>query len=187
MMNRALLRTLACILTTMSLNPACGGSSSTPTAPTTGGTATSGPTPGATTGGSISALVDGVAWSGSLTSRATYTNGILSITGQDGSSRVITMAVPISAALVPPAPAATASLTFSAAVHGTVLMVLGALNWDNGHTGGEGTFTVTSLTAARIAGTFTVTVVPNPVLATSASISPARITNGQFDMVLERF
>jgi hypothetical protein len=183
MMNRAPICTFACILTSILLNQACGASSSAPTAPTTSVTTT----PRPTTGGSISALVDGVAWSGSLTSRATYTNGILSITGQDQSLRVITLAVPISAALIPPSPPATASLTFSSSVHGTVLMVMGALNWDNGHAGGEGTFAVTSLTAARVAGTFTVTVVPSPVLATSASLLPAHITNGQFDMVLERF
>jgi hypothetical protein len=55
----------------------------------------------------------------------------------------------------------TTSLDFTPAVHGSVTMVLGAQNWDNGHAGGSGSFTVTAISATRVAGTFTVTVVSN--------------------------
>ena len=64
-------------------------------------------------------------------------------------------------------------------------MVLGAQNWDNGHAGGAGIFTVTSISNTRVAGTFTVTLVNNPINVTP--VPTARLTNGQFDMAVERF
>ena len=142
------------------------------------------PTPG--TGSTISALVDGVAWSGSLSRRATLTNGILAVTGQDTSGRVITLTAPISGSLlVPPSAPPTISMNFGAIPQGVAQMVLGAQNWDNGRTGGAGTFTVTSISTTRVTGTFTVTLISNP--ANAAALPPAQITSGQFDMALERF
>jgi Family of unknown function (DUF6252) len=142
------------------------------------------PTPNG--GNTFSALLDGVAWSSTLSRRATLTNNILLITGQDTNFRVISLAVPLSAGLqVPPSPAPTISLDFIPAIHGTVTMVLGAQNWDNGHTGGAGTFTVTSISTTRVTGTFTVTLVSNPLNV--VPVPTAHLTNGQFDMTLERF
>jgi hypothetical protein len=127
-----------------------------------------------------------VPWTSSLSRRATLTNNILTVTGQDTSFRVITLAVPFSAGLlVPPSQPPTISLDFTSAVHGTVTMVLGAQNWDNGHTGGAGSFTVTSVSTTRVTGTFTVTLVSNPINVTP--VPTAHLTNGQFDMALERF
>jgi hypothetical protein len=127
-----------------------------------------------------------VPWSSSLSRRATLTNNILTITGQDTNFRVITLAVPLSAGLqVPPSPAPTISLDFIPGIHGVVTMVLGAQNWDNGHAGGAGSFTVTSISTTRVAGTFTVTLVSNPLNV--VPVPTAHLTNGQFDMTLERF
>jgi hypothetical protein len=149
-------------------------------------TTTTPPNPNPSTGSSVSALVDGVAWSGSLTRRATLTNNLLTVTGQDTNFRVITLVVPVSASLqVPPSAPPVISLTFGAIPQGVVTMVLGAQNWDNGHAGGEGSFTVSSISPTRVAGTFTVTVVSNPLNA--VPLPTVRITNGQFDMALERF
>lgn len=142
------------------------------------------PTPSG--GSTLSTVIDGVAWSSSLSRRATLTNNILTITGQDTNFRVITLAVPLSAGLqVPPSPAPTISLDFIPGVHGVVTMVLGAQNWDNGHAGGAGSFTVTSISTTRVTGTFTVTLVSNPLNV--VPVPTARLTNGQFDMSLERF
>ena len=142
------------------------------------------PTPG--NGSSMSVSIDGTTWSSSLSRRATLTNNILTITGQDTNFRVITLAVPIGAGLlIPPSPEATISLDFTPAIHGTVTMVLGAQNWDNGHAGGAGTFAITAISATRVTGRFTVTLVNNPINV--VAVPTARLTNGVFDMVLERF
>jgi len=151
-------------------------------------TLTTAPPPAATpSGGStFSTLIDGVPWTSSLSRRATMTSNILTITGQDTNFRVITLAVPISAGLlIPPSGPATVSLDFTPGVHGVVTMVLGSQNWDNGHDGASGTFTVTSISATRVTGTFTVTLVNNPVNV--VPVPTARLTSGQFDMALERF
>jgi hypothetical protein len=148
-------------------------------------TATPTPTPTPSGGSTISALVDGAAWSGSLSRRATLTNGILAVTGQDTSGRVITLTVPISGSLlVPPSAPPTISLTFGSIPQGVVTMVLGSQNWDNARSGGAGTFTVTSISSTRVTGAFTVTLISNP--ANAVALPPAQITSGQFDMALER-
>ena len=64
-------------------------------------------------------------------------------------------------------------------------MVQGAQNWNNGQPGATGSFTVTSISQNRVTGTFTVTLVNSPTNATP--VPTAVLTNGQFDMVLERF
>jgi hypothetical protein len=141
-------------------------------------------TPG--NGSSISVLIDGVQWTSSLSRRATLLNNILTITGQDTNFRVITLAVPFGGSVqIPPSPPASVSLDFATPGRGIVTMVLGAQNWDNGHDGGAGTFTVTSISNTRVTGTFTVTLVNNPLNTTP--VPTARLTNGQFDMALERF
>jgi len=144
------------------------------------------PSPTPSGGSTMSVLIDGVPWTSSLSRRATMTNNILTITGQDTNFRVITLAVPTSAGLlVPPSAPPTISLTFGPDIHGTVTMVLGAQNWDNGHAGGEGSFTITSISSTRVAGTFTVTLVNNPI--NTVAVPTARLTSGTFDMALERF
>ena len=144
------------------------------------------PTPTPSSGSTLSAVIDGVPWTSSLSRRATLTNNILAVTGQDTNFRVITLAVPLGGGvLVPPSAPPTISLDFTSAIHGTVTMVLGAQNWDNGHTGGAGSFTVTAISATRVSGTFTVTLVSNPINA--VPVPTAHLMNGQFDMTLERF
>jgi hypothetical protein len=145
------------------------------------------PTPPPTTSSStMSVLIDGVPWTSSLSRRATLTGNILSITGQDTNFRVITFAVPLSGGLlIPPSQATSVSLDFAAFGHGTAAMTLGAQNWDNGHAGGAGTFTVTGISATRVTGTFTVTLVNNPLNV--VAVPTAQLTSGTFDMTLERF
>jgi len=142
------------------------------------------PTPG--NGSTMSVSVGGTPWSSNLSRRATLTNNILAITGQDTNFRVITLAVPVSSGLlIPPSPTTTISLDFTPAIHGTVTMVLGAQNWDNGHAGGAGIFTITGISATRVSGTFTVTLVSNPLNV--VPVPTVQLTSGVFDMALERF
>ena len=125
-------------------------------------------------------------WTSSLTRRATLGNNLLTLTGQDTNLRVLTLVLPVSGSLlVPPAQAPTISLTFSPSPFGVVSMVLGSQHWDNGFAGGVGSATITSIAATRVTGTFTVTLVNNPV--NTVPVQPATLTNGQFDMTLERF
>jgi hypothetical protein len=148
-------------------------------------TAVPSPPPTPSGGSTLSAVIDGVAWSSSLSRRATLTSNLLAITGQDTNSRVITLVVPISAGLqVPPSSAPTISLDFPGNL-GVVGMVLGAQHWDNGFAGGAGSLTVTSISATRVTGTFTVTLVSNPLNV--VPLPTAHLMNGQFDMTLERF
>jgi hypothetical protein len=65
------------------------------------------------------------------------------------------------------------------------LTVLGSQHWDNGFAGGAGTATITAISATRVTGTFNVTLVDNPINV--VPVATANLTNGQFDMALERF
>jgi hypothetical protein len=145
------------------------------------------PAPAPTTSASsISVSIDGVAWTSSLARRATLGNNLLTLTGQDANLRVITLVLPMSGALlIPPSPQTNISLTFSPTPFGVVSMVLGSQHWDNGFAGGVGTATITAISATRVTGTFTVTLVNNPI--NIVPVATANLTNGQFDMTLERF
>jgi hypothetical protein len=145
------------------------------------------PAPAPTTStSSISASINGVAWTSSLTRRATLGNNFLTLTGQDTNSRVITLVLPVSGSLlIPPSPQTNISLTFGPTPFGVVSMVLGSQHWDNGFAGGAGTATLTSISATRVTGTFNVTLVNNPINV--VPVATANLSNGQFDMTLERF
>jgi hypothetical protein len=145
------------------------------------------PAPAPTTSAStISAAIDGVPWTSALSRRATLGNNFLTLTGQDTNLRVITLVLPVSGGLViPPSPQASISLTFGPTPFGVVSMVLGSQHWDNGFAGGAGTATITAISATRVTGTFNVTLVNNPINV--VPVATANLTNGQFDMALERF
>ncbi len=134
---------------------------------------------------SITATVDGVAWSSSVSRRATLQNNFLTLTGQDTNGRVITFVLPFtSTVLIPPSPASVYSLNVGTANQPIVTMVLGAQNWDNSHTGATGSLTITGITQTRVTGTFQVGLVPSFLNQVQ---TPSQITNGKFDMALERF
>ena len=148
-------------------------------------TAVPAPAPTASTS-SISVSIDGVAWTSSLTRRATLGNNLLTLTGQDTNLRVLTLVLPVSGSLsIPPSQPANISLTLSPTPFGVVSMVLGSQHWDNGFSGGVGTATITSISTTRVVGTFNVTLVNNPINV--VPVATATLTNGQFDMTLERF
>lgn len=119
--------------------------------------------------GTISALVDGVAWRASVGARAATASGLVSLTGQDTDTRVITIAVP--------AGVGTYSLNFGNASN--ALMILGGQQWSTAFPGGSGSVTVTTFTATRVAGTFTMTMQPSQ---TNTAPRAAQVTNGQFDL-----
>jgi hypothetical protein len=135
----------------------------------------------------MSATVDGVAWTSSVTRRATLLNNFMTLTGQDTNGRVITLVIPFTqTALIPPLPSMVFSLNNGSANQPTVSMVLGVFNWDNLHAGATGSLTITGVTSTRVTGTFQVGLI-NFQLGTAPSQPNSNITNGKFDMSLERF
>jgi hypothetical protein len=120
--------------------------------------------------GTISALVDGVAWKGTVTARATMTGGIVNITGQDTDTRLITIAFFAGAP-------GTFTLNFPSPNNGA--MFLGGQQWVTALPGGTGSVTVTALSSARVTGTFTMTMQP---VQTNTTPRVAQVTNGTFDL-----
>jgi hypothetical protein len=121
--------------------------------------------------GTISASVDGVAWRGAVSARATTTNGLVSITGQDTDTRLISLAFFASGP-------GTVSLNYPNPSHGS--MNLGGQFWDTAtFPGGTGSVVVTTITATRVTGTFSMTMQPSQ---TNTNPRPAQVTNGQFDL-----
>jgi hypothetical protein len=103
--------------------------------------------------GSMGAKVDGATWNATLAVSAVNNNGIIAIAGNDG----------------------TQTLGFGLAANGTGTYTIGPLSptnglliqsggaaWTANLSRGSGTVTVTSLTAAAVAGTFSFTLVASP-------------------------
>jgi hypothetical protein len=121
----------------------------------------------------ITAQIDGVAWTSSGSRLATHSNNVLTITGADNAGKVITIALAN----------VTATGTFSLAVgnpNGALGNVIdGARIWASTGQGGSGTITVSTLTSARVAGTFSFTAVPAPSTPATGTV---RVTGGTFDL-----
>ena len=137
-----------------------------------GGGSSSATGPGNNASNAMSAQIDGATWTSSASRRATRTNNVLSITGSDNAQKLITIAVAN----------VTATGTFSLALgnaNGALGNVIdGTKIWASSLQGGGGTIIVTTLSSARVAGTFSFTAVP----ATSAATGTVRVTNGTFDL-----
>jgi hypothetical protein len=121
--------------------------------------------------GTISALVDGAAWRGAVSARATMTAGLLSLTGQDADTRLITIVVP--------ARVGTWTLAFGNTDGSNALMNLGGQQWFTALPGGTGSVTVTAISSTRATGTFTLTMQP---AQTNSAPRVSQITGGVFDL-----
>ncbi len=147
-------------------------------------TTTTNPNPSSSS--TISATVDGASWSGSVSRRATLGNNLLTITGQDTNGRVITIVVTVSNnVLVPPTPTVVISLNLGQGNQPIATMVLGSQNWDNSRAGSSGSLTITGLTQTRVTGTFQMGLIASPF--NSPPLVNSNITNGVFDLALDRF
>jgi hypothetical protein len=168
---------------------ACGGENGTGPGP--------GPGPGPTlANGTMTARIDGAPWRASFLVQAHVTdNGsgsTIQITGADTVGLPVTRAKQIVITIIPGVPPAAGSypigvLRGSPPPYSSIGMVVqSASSWSTPlatAAPGVGTMTVTSLTATRIAGTFSFTAAPtatNP----AADQSPAAVTEGTFDIKL---
>jgi hypothetical protein len=126
--------------------------------------------------GTMKATVDGAQWTANYQTRASLTNGALSITGENyngdlGQQRIVTMAVIA-------ATAGTYTLSAPGDGHGgNAIMVLGgSKQWYSAQTGGTGSLTVTTINSTHVVGTFTF------VGIGTNGIGNSTVTSGTFDI-----
>ncbi len=156
----------AVISTLLLIVPACG-SKDNPTGPSGGGGGgTSGPA-----AGTMTATIDGVAWSGTITvaSIATGNNLVVSATDRPGSPGMLTLVLNVPAQVGTQTVGAT-SLVTGALVQSTTVSWLAA-----GPTG-AGSVTVSTLTSTTATGTFSFTLVANLGAGQNRAV-----TNGAFN------
>jgi hypothetical protein len=123
--------------------------------------------------GTMTAQVNGSGWTASVVKRAFLSGGtVLTVQGSDGQNRIITI-------VVRGTTAGNYSLALGNGLGHNALYTanLGTANWSTALNGGTGTFTITSITATQVRGTFTFTGVSNV-----AGTAPVQVTSGQFDL-----
>jgi Family of unknown function (DUF6252) len=151
-----------------------GGSPASPSAPSGGGSTT--PTPGGTTpNGTLSATIDGVPWTATVSVQTQFNNGILSFAGGDN-RQTLSIAVTANrgtgtyvAGVVDPQNIVVANLSTAGS----------AASWLSGPSLGTGSVTITSLTSTSASGTFTLTLAPS---AGSGATGNKALTNGVFNV-----
>lgn len=163
-----ILKTLATIATIAALG--CGGDDDENGNPT-------GPPGGGATNGSLAAQINGTAWSatGTITVSRQQPNYIgLAGSGSAGNT-IYGFAVGMSNATGP----GTHNLNVFTGGDGSSLVIANATGagWTTALQGGSGTLTITSLTANRIVGSFSGTLIP-----AGHSAANLVITNGAFDV-----
>ena len=139
---------------------ACGGGKN-PSAPNN-------PNPGASGAGTMSATIDGSAWS-AISVNTGRTTGTLTISGSDV-QRTMTISF---------ARNTSGNQTLGATPIVLGIVIIGGQSWTANASGtGSGTATLTTYSANRAVGTFTLTAVGGP----GASPASRQITSGRFDV-----
>lgn len=147
------------VFTILIAGTACGGGSGNPTAP-----------PASAGAGTMTAQVNGSAWTATITKRAFVSGGLLSVQGQDGSNRIITIVARASGS-------GTYSLSVGNGIGHNALYTVAPNSWGTALVGGIGTLTITTLTASQVTGTFSFTAISNV-----SGTPPVQVANGQFDL-----
>ena len=171
------MRKLGLLLCCVALMVDCGGSPSSPSSRSTnsGTTGTSG-TGGTASKGTLTAIVDGVSYTG-IINAASLTNGNLNIASNN---TALTLSVNLATSN-----AAVGTTNISASSPTTMqVMTTNGSNvtgvWFASAIGGSGTLTITSLSSSGVAGTFSFVGTP---LATSGVVTPTvnkTVTSGVF-------
>ena len=122
--------------------------------------------------GDLSATIDGDDWTADLAAVATRTNNVIGIgAGDSHGDRSIGIGF---------IDAGTGTYAISATNATNALLIEGQKSWAaSAGVGGSGSLVITTLTATRVAGTFSFNVVPN---ANSGATGNRTITNGEFDI-----
>jgi hypothetical protein len=122
--------------------------------------------------GSMSARIDGSSWTSTLAVSAGSSGGIIAISGTNGST---TIAMAFGIANGP----ATFQIGPAGAISNALLMESNGRSWHALSTVGNGTVTLTSISATGAAGTFAFTA---PAVASSGATGSKVVTNGSFDV-----
>jgi Family of unknown function (DUF6252) len=147
---------------------ACGGSSTSAT-----GTANSGGTTVTQLHGTMTASIDGSGWTAIAITTASYTNGILSIGGADGSSPIRSIGL----ALTTAGPGTFTIGSLPSAANAVLSIGIGP-TWTANAGGGTGTIIVTALSSTAASGTFLFTA----VAAAGGAIGTHVVTSGAFNI-----
>jgi hypothetical protein len=129
------------------------------------------PTGGSSGTGSVTATIDGAAWSAGF-AQAVNNSGIVGVGSSSTSSEKV-----IGFGWVDTG-ASTYTIAPGSATNGTVT-ILGGSGWSASGDMGSGTVNVTTLTATRVAGTFSFTA---PRYTGTDTPDPTVVTNGSFDV-----
>jgi hypothetical protein len=147
---------------------ACSGSSTSATSPTnTGGV------PVTPLHGTMTASIDGSSWTAVAINTATYTNGLLSIGGADGSNPIRSIALALTVA----GPGTFAMGTLPSAANAVLSIGIGP-TWTANVGGGSGTITITAISSTGTSGTFFFTAVP----AAGGATGTHTVTSGTFNI-----
>ena len=122
--------------------------------------------------GDLSATIDGDDWEANLAAVATRTNNVIGIgAGDTGGNRSIGIGF---------IDAGTGTYPINGTTPTNAILIEGQQTWAaSAGVGGSGTITITTLTATRVAGTFSFTAVPN---AGTGATGNRVVTNGEFDV-----
>jgi hypothetical protein len=127
---------------------------------------------GPSSNGSMSATINGTAWSATTVTQASRAGNVLAIGGNNPSWQVLLTI-----------PNVTAPGTYTVAASGGTMQLVqanaGGAAWTASILGGQGTVTVTTLSAERAVGTFSFT--GNATAGTPAG-GTRNVTAGQFDV-----
>lgn len=162
---------------------ACGGGGDSTTAPNSGGNQNPGGTTGGTSGTTqMTATIDGKAWTASsggvMAIQVSSTSGGYLISGIELAGTTIGTSLAISINDIPGPgtyPLGTDGVSVAGGFAGVT--VAGTQTWNTPVSGAAGTITITSLTTAHIAGTFSFTA----SLPTNGATGQRVVTNGAFD------
>ena len=120
----------------------------------------------------VTASIDGVAFSGTVSVQSSYSGGVLTIGAVGANQRQINIVIPNATT--------TGNYDLGAGRPGVVTVTFGIQSaWTTGLTGGTGTVALTAISASGARGTFSLTAVP---AAGTGTVGNKVVTNGAFDV-----
>lgn len=120
----------------------------------------------------VTASIDGVAFSGTVSVQSSYSGGVLTIGAVGANSRQINIVIPNATA--------AGNFDLGAGRPGVITVTFGIQSaWTTTQNGGTGTVALTAISATGAKGTFSFTAVPAPGTGT---VGNKVVTNGAFDV-----
>lgn len=120
----------------------------------------------------VTASIDGVAFSGTVSVQSSYSGGVLTIGAVGANQRQINIVIPSATT--------TGNYDLGAGRPGVITVTFGIQSaWTTSLTGGTGTVALTAISASGAKGTFSFTAVP---AAGTGTVGNKVVTNGVFDV-----